>query len=171
MPNLKNNLNTAADAAASNEPLNTKDINWHQAKRMNDATVYGDMHSLEARKVLETEFTAGFSERAPKVSGDKWFQLIGPFHQALDLLTKHPVSGKKEGSALFFNETELTGRERELGGQRLPLAYRGKSYAKSVTAFVIDVVIGSNRRVHGLVHPNSRHDDRTLRQGFTRGNR
>jgi hypothetical protein len=139
MPNIKSNLNTAADAAASNEPLNTKDLNWHQTKRMNDATVYGDMHSLEARKVLETEFTAGFSERAPKVSGDKWFQLVGPFHQALDLLTKHPVSGKKEGSALFFNETELTGRERELGRQRLPLAYRGKSYAKSVTAFVIDV--------------------------------
>ncbi|UWQ46875.1 primase-helicase family protein [Leisingera aquaemixtae] len=45
----------------------------------------------------------------------------------------------KEGTALFFNETELTGRELTKNGEKQVFTYRGKAHAKSVTAFVIDI--------------------------------
>ncbi|GAB5434937.1 tyrosine-type recombinase/integrase [Falsiruegeria mediterranea] len=45
----------------------------------------------------------------------------------------------KEGTALFFNETELTGRVLTTNGEKQVFTYRGKAHAKSVTEFVADI--------------------------------
>ncbi|SPJ30456.1 hypothetical protein [Falsiruegeria mediterranea] len=39
--------------------------------KWNDATIYGDIHSEKAQKVLDSELVTGFSTRAPRVAGDK----------------------------------------------------------------------------------------------------
>mgnify|MGYP003631832515 CR=1 FL=1 len=105
----------------------------------NDAIIYGDLHSEEAQKVLGSELVTGFSHRAPKVAGDKWFQKKFRLRDGLEALTRHPVQKNKEGTALFFNETELTGRVLTKNGEKQVFTYRGKAHAKSVTAFVIDI--------------------------------
>ncbi|MGR3608144.1 MAG: primase-helicase family protein [Sulfitobacter sp.] len=105
----------------------------------NDAIIYGDISSEEAQKVLASELITGFSDRAPKVAGDKWIQKKFRVRDVLETLTRHPVQKDKEGTALFFNETELTGRARTISGERLAFTYRGKAKAKSVSAFVVDI--------------------------------
>ncbi|WP_299406110.1 hypothetical protein [uncultured Roseobacter sp.] len=106
---------------------------------INDATVFGDLNSSEAQSVLKNELITGFSQRAPKVAGDKWIQRRFPFSTYMEVLTKHPVSKKKEGSAFFFNETGLTGRSVTENGDKQLYMYRSKAKALSVTAFVIDI--------------------------------
>ncbi|MEM6890546.1 MAG: primase-helicase family protein [Pseudomonadota bacterium] len=106
---------------------------------MNDATVFGDLNSPEAQAVLKSELITGFSQRAPKVVGDKWIQRRFQFNAYMEVLTQHPVSKKKEGSAFFFNETELTGRSFTRDGDKQLYTYRAKAKALSVTAFVIDI--------------------------------
>ncbi|WP_141468078.1 DUF5906 domain-containing protein [Pelagimonas varians] len=115
------------------------DLRVTPTARWNDATIYGDLNSEEAQKVLASELISGFSERAPKVAGDKWIQKKFNVRVVLEALTRHPVQKKKEGTALFFNETELTGRARTIGGERQVFTYRGKAKAKSVSAFVVDI--------------------------------
>ncbi|UWQ38471.1 hypothetical protein K3552_05535 [Leisingera aquaemixtae] len=105
----------------------------------NDATVYGDLYSEEAQKVLDSVLVTGFSSRAPKVAGDKWIQKKFRLRDGLEALTRHPVQKSKEGTALFFNETELTGRVVTTNGEKQVFAYRDKARARSVTAFVADV--------------------------------
>lgn len=106
---------------------------------MNDAVVFGDLNSPESQAVLKSELITGFSPRAPKVASDKWLQRRFPFSAYMDGLTKHPVSKTKEGSALFFNETELTGRSVTENGEKLRYTHRAKAKALSVTAFVMDI--------------------------------
>ncbi|MDE4141914.1 DUF5906 domain-containing protein [Phaeobacter gallaeciensis] len=105
----------------------------------NDAIVYGDLFSEEAQKVLNSELVTGYSPRAPKVAGDKWTQKKFRLRDGLEALTRHPIQKSKEGAALFFNETELTGRVLTKNGEKQVFTYRGKAHAKSVTAFVIDI--------------------------------
>ncbi len=106
---------------------------------MNDATVFGDLESPEAQAVLKNELITGFSPRAPKVAGDKWIQRRFPFITYMEVLTQHPVQKNKEGSAFFFNETEITGRSVTENGDKLLYTYRAKAKALSVTAFVVDI--------------------------------
>ncbi|MEP3845555.1 MAG: primase-helicase family protein [Paracoccaceae bacterium] len=106
---------------------------------INDATVFGDLNSPEAQAVLKNELITGFATRAPKVAGDKWIQRRFPFSIYMEVLTQHPVSKKKEGSAFFFSETALTGRSFTENGDKQLYTFRAKAKALSVTAFVIDI--------------------------------
>lgn len=108
-------------------------------ERINDTDVYGDLNSPDALEVLSSELVVGFSAHAPYQAGNKWIQIRGSVAGALELLTHHPVQKKKEGTAFFFNETELTGKAITRNGNKLAYTYRGKAHAKSVTAFVLDV--------------------------------
>lgn len=107
--------------------------------RLNDAVVWGDMSAAEVQRVLNSDFVVGYSDRAPRVSASKWIRIEGSFEHALHVLTQHPVQKKKEGSAYFFNETDLTGQTVSRGGKDYAYTHRKKEHAKSVTAFAIDV--------------------------------
>lgn len=107
--------------------------------RLNDAVVLGDLEAPAAQTVLKSAFVVGYSDRAPRVAATKWLKIEGTFEDALYVLTQHPVQKKKEGSAYFFNETELTGQTVFRGGKDYACTHRKKEHAKSVTAFAIDV--------------------------------
>ena len=107
--------------------------------RMNDALVIGDLDSPESQAVLNSQLITGYSNRAPKVAGDQWVRGAMPVRNYLDQFTSHPVQEKKEGSAFFFNETVLTGRSNTYNGETATFTHRSKKFAKSVTAFVVDI--------------------------------
>ena len=139
MPHNLPNQTDASDARSNHSSSVRRDLADVMITRLNDSKVFGDLESPESQKVLNSELIVGFAPRAPRVASHKWMQIKGSFAEALDLLTQHPVRTKKEGSAFFFNQTELTGRMSTESGVELPCAYRGKAYAESVTAFAIDV--------------------------------
>ncbi|MEO9632152.1 MAG: hypothetical protein ABJG14_17110 [Sulfitobacter sp.] len=100
------NFNTSASPSALViEPDNvlgvTPSIHW------NDAVVYGDLHSEDAQKVLDSELVTGFSPHAPKVAGDKWIQKKFRLRDGMEALTRHPVQKIKEGTAQFFVTARL----------------------------------------------------------------
>lgn len=107
--------------------------------RMNAAFVIGDLDTPESQAVLNSHLIVGYSDRAPKVAGDKWVRGDMPLRDYLEQFTSHPVQAKKEGSACFFNETELTGRSNTYNGDTAIFTHRSKKFAISVTAFVIDI--------------------------------
>lgn len=111
------------------------ETDFKSPQRMNDAIIIGDLQSPECIDVLDSELICGFARNAPRVAPDKWHQIKAPFRNCLETLTSHPISNHKEGTAVFFNETELTGKI----DKELVFAYRNKQYTKSVTAFVIDI--------------------------------
>ena len=117
-------------------------MNGERALRMNDAIIIGDLDAPEYVEVLDSELVCGFALNAPRVSADKWRQVKAPLRKCLEELTSHPVSEKKEGKAIFFNETELTGkpfRPNGRDGKSEPYAHRSKRHVTSVTALALDI--------------------------------
>jgi ElaB/YqjD/DUF883 family membrane-anchored ribosome-binding protein len=107
---------------------------------INDAEVIGDLESDAAQAVLNSEVVFGYVENGPEVPKDRWFEQRLTWQDLLnDLLTLHPIHAQKEGSTVFFYETELTGQSALLNGTSTRYMYRSKAHVKSVTAYVLDV--------------------------------
>ena len=104
-----------------------------------DALIVGDLNSPEALEVLDSELVVGFSERAPRVAADKWVQKRITWREGLNGFARHPVQTAKEGSAVFFYDTALTGKKHSSSGETSVFAYRGKQHVNAVTAVAIDV--------------------------------
>ncbi len=134
-PENTNHENSTAPGSVEGIPSTQNAV----AEYMNNAQVFGNLETPETKAVLDSELITGFSPRAPKVAGDKWIQRRFPLSAYLEVLTQHPVQQTKEGSAFFFNETELTGRAITTNGDKQLYTNRAKAKAKSVTAFVIDI--------------------------------
>lgn len=108
---------------------------YPNGSRLNNAIVIGELASPECADVLSSKFVCGFARNAPEVPSGKWHQIDAPFGDCLKVLTNHPCRSRKEGPAVFFNETELTG---ETDGD-LIFCYRTKRHTRSVTAFALDI--------------------------------
>lgn len=109
--------------------------NGSAQERLNDAIVVGNLNSPECNEALDRKFVCGFARNAPRVKADMWHQIQAPFRACLKALTTHKVQKRKEGSAAFFNETELTGKT----DGDLVYCFRNNKHTKSVTAFALDI--------------------------------
>lgn len=101
----------------------------------NDALVIGDLTSPACATVLDLPAVIGTTNAAPRVSGDKWARLAGTWQDVVGVLTRHPERVDKGGDALFFADSELTGKRRN----GVEFFYKLKDKIQTVYAVAIDV--------------------------------
>ncbi|MHC9235083.1 hypothetical protein ACX9MO_05510 [Pseudooceanicola sp. 502str34] len=80
----------AADTATFVDALGD-DVGAVPTTTWNDAFIFGDIYSEEAQQVLTSELVTGFSDRAPKVAGDKWLQKKVRVRDLLEALTRQTL--------------------------------------------------------------------------------
>ena len=123
-----------ADAKAFNfeDWLNSPRAIPRPRPRWNDAEVIGDLASAT---VLDLPAVIGVTDRAPRVSGDKWGRFAWTWREVVEVLTQHPERADKGGNALFFADSELTGKRRN----GVSFFYKLKDKIQKVYAVAIDV--------------------------------
>lgn len=102
----------------------------------NAATVIGDLTSPEADALLTNTAIFGLTDRAPRVSGDKWGRVAGTYADMVNALSHHPERADKGGDAIFFAESPLTGKRNANG---VVQTYKLKKKIQRVFALAIDV--------------------------------
>jgi hypothetical protein len=103
---------------------------------LNAATLLGDFDAPEVDALLNSTAIYAVTDRAPKVTGDKWGQTVGTVADLVRLLSIHPEKRDKGGDALFFAESPLTGESSDKG---TPFSFKLKSKIQRVFALAIDV--------------------------------
>ncbi|MGV8953250.1 MAG: DUF927 domain-containing protein, partial [Cypionkella sp.] len=111
-------------------------VHFIRPKMLNAATLLGDFDAPEVDGLLNSTAIYAVTDRAPKVTGDKWGQTVGTFADLVRLLSIHPEKRDKGGDALFFAESPLTGKRSAEG---VPFSFKLKSKIQRVFALALDV--------------------------------
>lgn len=105
------------------------------------ATVIGDLEEPACDALLNSKAVVGVTDRAPKVLGDRWVRFGGTWAEVVRMMTAHPERVNKGGDALFFAESDLTGKTHTIPSDHITweFTYKLKNRLRWVYAVAIDV--------------------------------
>ena len=111
--------------------------------KFNDAVVLGDLESVACDALLNKTIVVAGSQYAPRISADKWVRREWTWAELFATTSLHPISPNKDGSAIFFAETELTGKTQtgKVGADIITteFVYKLKDKVLRIHAVAIDV--------------------------------
>ncbi len=107
--------------------------------RTGQATVIGNLEAPDCDALLNSPAVVGVTDRAPRVFGDKWVRFEGTWGDVVKMMTTHPERADKGGHAIFFAESDRTGKTVSIDGQTFRYMYKLKNKLRTVYAVAIDV--------------------------------